>query len=59
MAVKAKARTQVLDQELRRWCIEMALRWPAVESHIADPKQREIDVIARANKIMNWVRGPH
>jgi len=72
---KAKTATR-LEQDLNRWCIEMAMRWPTVR---VEPRYSnaigaqnpyglpgnvsggdiEADVIARANKIMAWVKAPH
>jgi|GEM_PF-6923926 len=66
---KAKIATKA-EQDLNRWCIEMAIRWPTVTSY-GHPQggvysaggglpsqQIDADVIGRANKIMAWVKAP-
>ncbi len=49
--------------DLRRWCIEQAIRWPVesgsigyASSGISKPAV-EADVIGRATKLLNWVNG--
>lgn len=68
----AKAKTATIkDIELNRWCVEMAMKWPTHihggfggggggMSHSYVPQTiTEADVIARAGKIMAWVKAPH
>lgn len=53
------------DIDLRRWCVEQALKWPTEHYSPAGvysgggglgPRQ-DVDIIGRATKIMNWVSG--
>lgn len=53
--------TQDNETELRRWCIEMAVRWPvhggsggfASGSYITAV---DADVLGRAKKLLDWVK---
>jgi hypothetical protein len=65
MALRRTSKRQIFDRsEQRRWCIEMALRWRMIGSGNhpgfsdrqppSDP-QREVDLIARADRILKWV----
>ena len=61
------------EQDLNRWCIEMAMRWPIVTvggygnaaaqlgGYVANMPRHEADadVLGRANKIMAWVKEAH
>jgi len=69
---KAKKVTRTVspkDAELRRWCIEMAMRWPTTRigslaghfvgaAHIPPQPEREVDadVIGRADRLLSWLR---
>lgn len=58
-----KVTAQGNDAEMRRWCIEQALRWPmSVGSYPAHVQSVggyvptvEADVIGRAKRILDWV----
>ncbi len=61
-SVKRKAPSS--NVELRRWCIEMAMRWPMISnggygnagSYQSLPRvDTEADVINRAGRILAWV----
>jgi hypothetical protein len=59
--VKIKQRAAVGDEELRRWCIEQAIRWPMVGSSYSGGMafsggEREADVIERAERLLTWVK---
>jgi hypothetical protein len=49
------------ETELRRWCIEEAIRWPeesnwkAYAGTSGYPSKPETDVIGRAKRIFDWV----
>lgn len=70
MAAKIKIAT-AKGQDLNRWCIEMAIRWPTITSYGGNAhgvysaggglgsQQVDADVIGRANKIMAWVKESH
>lgn len=53
------------EVELRRWCIEQAIRWPehnppygaAIGSVGGGYRPIEADIISRANRLLNWVNG--
>lgn len=58
----AKKPEQKNETELRRWCVESAIRWPIEGSYAAVYSQgggtrSEADVIGRAKKIYEWVTG--
>lgn len=69
---KAAKRANPAEIELRRWCVEMAMRWPCFEDIVYSHAQNfgqlgqalggqqkmrtDADVIGRANKIMAWVK---
>lgn len=67
MAKKARTtpakRIFVSDEiELRRWCIEIAARWPVHNDSgysnmggSKPPVHQDEDVIGRANKVLAWV----
>ena len=65
---KAKVATPK-DQDLNRWCIEMAMRWPIVSEYGGNHGvysagggmrvDRDADIIGRASKIMAWVKEAH
>ena len=71
-ATKAKQTSAIYTSDplqLNQWCIEMAVKWP-VRSHPGygnygalgggmPPQHVDEDIIARANKIMAWVRTQH
>ena len=68
MAKKAKAKTEVYhpdEAELRRWCVEQALRWPMTGGHggYAGTAQggyvpvQEANIINRAECLLKWVTG--
>lgn len=46
--------------ELRRWCIEMAVKWPVLShggyGQMAGGRAEDQDVIGRATKILDWVK---
>jgi hypothetical protein len=63
-ATKATKPTVVGDVELRRWCIEQAIRWPEVGAGgyhgIASGGggyRTEANIIDRASRLLTWVRG--
>lgn len=67
MASKPKKAAQKPDVELRRWCIEQAIRWPMIgptssyqqalnQMGLQPPRQQEANIIDRANRILAWVR---
>lgn len=69
MATKPKT-ASLKDQEINRWAIEMAMKWPVVTTYAPGggvysaggglgSQQSDADVIGRANKIMAWVKAPH
>jgi hypothetical protein len=50
------------DEELRRWCIEQAIRPMRSGAHYAGMQQfptpaHEEDIIGRADRLIKWVRG--
>lgn len=56
-----KPPTQTPDMELRRWCIEHAIRWPTEHYGNAVYSQGggirgDADVIGRAEKLLKWVK---
>lgn len=63
--VKRKPTLQFFDQlELRRWCIEQAIRWPVYETggyggayqNVPMPRlTHDADVLGRAAKILKWI----
>jgi len=60
---RAKPVKKLFDSEvdLRRWCIENAIRWPTENYGAAVYSQgggvrHDVDVIARAEKILKWVK---
>lgn len=65
MAKKAKAKLKtslfVSDPvDLRRWCIEQAMRWPSTSdgsyvSNTFNSPRYDADVIGRAKQLLNWV----
>lgn len=67
MAAKKSAPKQPPSIELRRWCIESAIRWPAHEEgqfsagtmsvSVDTRRSVDADVIGRAKKIEAWVLG--
>lgn len=55
MAKKATKPISPQEMGLRRWCVEMAERWPI---HLGDQMPdfyADEDVIGRAQKIYDWV----
>jgi hypothetical protein len=62
MAAKKKTRA-VIDHELRKWCIDEAMRWPVItESYgggmsMGMGRSSDADVIGRAQQIENWILG--
>lgn len=70
MAKKAKIVT-LKQIELRRWCIDQAMRWPSYEERVGYPQvagsvyqqlggavtRKDADVIGRAKIILAWVTG--
>jgi hypothetical protein len=60
--VKAKTpmRSALDETELRRWCIEQAMRWPMRSANFGGQAMyqtpaHEEDVIGRATRLRNWV----
>jgi hypothetical protein len=48
------------DYELRRWCVELALRWPTITEYgtggaVGGSRTIDADVIGRAEKIRQYV----
>ena len=70
MATKAKPANKA-QQDLNRWCIEMAIKWPLITTYNSPMQgvysaggglghqQTDADIIGRANKIMAWVKEAH
>lgn len=63
MAAKKKP-SSFIDRELRKWCIEEAMRWPTHTASyssgmgISGPSvTTDADVIGRAQKIESWILG--
>ena len=60
MNMKKPVKKPPSDIELRRWCIDQALRWP---NNHPNPNQQlgaymnyaEVDVLGRAKRILDWV----
>jgi hypothetical protein len=63
---KARVKLQPTSPELRRWCVEMAMRWPQTQmtrygnggmayGGVAHNEIVEADIIARSEKILKWV----
>ncbi len=55
------ARKVTPEAELRRWCIEQAIRWPMYGPYGAVSGggfggKVEADVIGRAERLLKWVR---
>ena len=59
-----------LEIELRRWCVEMAIRWPCFEDNVYGNGQgfqqydqlsinqkvrTDADIIGRAERLLKWV----
>lgn len=55
------------DQELNRWCIEIATRWPTLTTYgngggvyggggAMGSQQVDADLLGRATKILNWIK---
>lgn len=62
----AKRPPKLKDVELRRWCVEMAMRWPVFEDRLGGAygaavqggmtvNRSDANIIARAEKILEWV----
>jgi hypothetical protein len=61
--VIVKKRPPATDStELRRWCIENAIRWPVDGGYGQGLSQHmprsDVDVIGRAKKLLDWVTTP-
>lgn len=59
---KAPRVASLKEQELNRWCVEMAMKWPVVTTYGGSggglpSQQSDADVIGRAAKIREWVKG--
>ncbi|UVO33981.1 hypothetical protein KUL72_20940 [Bradyrhizobium arachidis] len=64
---KAPRVASLKEQELNRWCVEMAMKWPVVTTYGGNgvysaggglpSQQSDADVIGRAAKIREWVKG--
>lgn len=56
-----RAKPQPTDElELRRWCVEQAIRWPSIGQYQGmgqsfPPPYQEADVLGRANRLLAWV----
>lgn len=53
--------TQDNETELRRWCVEMAVRWPVQGGNGgfasgAYIPTMDADVLGRAKKLLDWVK---
>lgn len=75
MAKAAKiVKANLKDQELNRWCIEMAIKWPVHSQsgystmgagayggagQVIPPVHKDEDVVGRAAKIFEWVTSKH
>lgn len=67
--MKRKPKPSANEVELRRWCIEMATKWPQTTVHRSSPggpyggmggnystsEVVEADVIGRADRLLAWV----
>lgn len=54
------AKKPIDKTELRKWCIEQAIRWPTEGGYNqvmsgGGGYKTEVDLIARARKILDWV----
>jgi hypothetical protein len=66
MAKIIKRKLTADNGDLRRWCIEQALRWPVYEDRNysgaaggmqwhGNTSRSEADIIGRAEKLLKWV----
>lgn len=60
-AIKVKATATEREIELRRWCIEQAIRWPISGGYQSITvvgglvPQQDADILGRAERIIKWV----
>lgn len=65
MAKAKRVSKSASDVDLRRWCVEMAIRWPTMNlgpsgygiasAGGAYRNDVDVDVVARAEKLLAWV----